>query len=329
MALTIQRVDALTRATPENAWQEVIDRTLEICSTPWNDTGKPSEITSRDRAIGELDLLLAGVAWDLWEEFGNVVERNAEMLVSWWNEPYDDKAVLILDGLSLRELPWILMGAKEQGFKVECATAYGSEMPSETNAFAKALGFGSRSQLQNNGAGGAHRLTPCATECVDVPWSDCTKLLDHSRNWVFWHHWPDSTVHHASGAGQGLGTVSADAAAKLTDKEFWKFVERLATGRRLVITSDHGYAATGLFHDAKAEKAKFLRNKLKSRRMMAGTHDPGPFVPPITLQVNNQHGPHLLALGRWKWANQGGYPTLAHGGLSLLEMLCPFVELSK
>jgi hypothetical protein len=28
-------------------------------------------------------------------------------------------------------------------------------------------------------------------------------------------------------------------------------------------------------------------------------------------------------------ASQGGYPTLTHGGLSLLEVLSPFVELTK
>jgi len=47
------------------------------------------------------------------------------------------------------------------------------------------------------------------------------------------------------------------------------------------------------------------------------------------MQINNSHGDHLLALGRWKWKSQGGYPTLTHGGLSLLEVLSPFVEISK
>ena len=74
--------------------------------------------------------------------------------------------------------------------------------------------LGSRSQLQNNGAGGAHRLTPCVTECVDLPWVDCGKLIEHSRNWVFWHHWPDSKVHDGSGAGQGLDTLSRDVATR-------------------------------------------------------------------------------------------------------------------
>ena len=34
-------------------------------------------------------------------------------------------------------------------------------------------------------------------------------------------------------------------------------------------------------------------------------------------------------VGRWNWKSQGGYPTLAHGGLSLLEVLSPFVEIGK
>ena len=40
------------------------------------------------------------------------------------------------------------------------------------------------------------------------------------------------------------GHHDKDAAQQLSSDDFWAFVERLATGRRLVITSDHGYAAT-------------------------------------------------------------------------------------
>ena len=329
MALVSEQLDALTRATPEDAWRQIIERTLKICTAPLRVDDAPSEITKRDREVGEWDHFLAAVAWDLWEEFGSVVERNAEKLAAWWGEPYSHKAVLILDGLSLRELPWIVEGARNHGFVVQQATAYGAEIPCETNAFARALGFSSRSQLQNKGGGGAHRLTPCATECVDLNWIDCRNLVDTSRNWVFWHQWPDIKIHDFAGAGKGLETLSQNIAARLTSEEFWDFAGRLATGRRLVVTSDHGYAATGLFFDAADRQTKFLRRTLKSRRMATWDHDPGPFVPPVTLHVDNQHGQHLLALGRWKWRSQGGYPTLAHGGLSLLEMLCPFVELTK
>lgn len=329
MALSKDQFCALTTAAPADAWRAIIDGVISICVQPLSRANAPGEVTRRDRAVGALDHFIAAAGWGLWEQFGDIVDRNADCLADWWSSPYSAKAILILDGLSLRELPWLVEGAKARGFTVHNTTAHGTEVPSETNAFARALGFNSRSQLQNNGGGMAHRLAPAKTECVELPWKDCANLIDASPNWIFWHQWPDSKLHDGSGAGQGLDTLTREIAAQLTSNEFWEFVERLATGRRLVITSDHGYAATGLFFDAADEQAAFLKGILKSGRLVAGEHDPGPFVPPVALQVNSPHGRHLLAIGRWKWRSQGGYPTLAHGGLSLLEMLSPFVEITK
>ena len=322
----------LTNDAPKDAWHVIVNKSVEIASRPLAGGKASSEVTKRDREIGALDHFLSTSGWDLWQCFGDVVERTSERLVRWWGEPYSAKAVLILDGLSLRELPWLLQGAKERGFKLHGVSANASELPGETNEFARALGFGSRSELQNNGGGLAHKLVPTRTECVDMPWHDCAALIDASpgvKNWVFWHHWPDVKVHDGSGAGQGLDTLTRDVVEQLTSDDFWQFVERLAVGRRLVITSDHGYAATGLFFDAAEEQAAFLKATFKSGRSITGTVATGPFVPPVALQINSPHGAHLLAVGRWKWRNQGGYPTLAHGGLSLLEVLSPFVELTK
>jgi len=329
MALGVDELRELAGATSKAAWQSIISRAVEICSAPLSAATAPSEVTRRDREIGTLDHFLSAGGWDLWKRFGQDVERTSDRLARWWDEPYSAKAVLILDGLSLRELPWLLSGAQERGFTVHEATATGSELPSDTNSFARGLGLNSRSQLQNNGGGSAHRLTPTKTECIDLPWADCANLIDASPNWLFWHQWPDSKIHDGSGAGQGLDVLTRDVAEQLSSDDFWAFVERLAIGRRLIITSDHGYAATGLFFDAADEQASYFKSTLKSGRSIAGELDPGPFVPPIVMQTNGSNGAHLLAVGRWKWRSQGGYPTLAHGGLSLLEVLSPFVELSK
>jgi hypothetical protein len=329
MALDADVLHRLTKGTPVEAWRVIIDKTVEIASKPLAAGNAPSEVIKRDREIGALDYFLSSSGWDLWQAFVGTVERNSDRLVRWWGEPYSAKAVLILDGLSLRELPWLLQGAKDRGFTLHEVSANASELPAETNEFAQALGFGNRSQLQNNGGGLAHKLQPATTECVDYPWKDCAGLVNASPNWVFWHHWPDSKVHGAAGAGQGLDTLTHDAANQLSSDDFWAFVERLATGRRLVITSDHGYAATGQFPDADGEVGQFLKATFASGRSKVGAGETGPFVPPVALQINSPHGDHLLALGRWKWKSQGGYPTMTHGGLSLLEVLSPFVELTK
>ena len=339
MALDAGILQRLTQGTAADAWSFIIERTLDIASRPLAEGSAPGEVVKRDREIGELDLFLASSGWDLWRCFGQSeisgVERTSDRLARWWAEPsYGNsaaRAVLVLDALSLRELPWLLQGAKERGFTLQGVTATASELPGETNEFARALGLSSRSQLQANGGGLAHKLQPAQTETIDLPWKDCEGLVGSAsgaKNWVFWHHWPDAKLHDY-GAGQGLELLTKDAAQQLSSDDFWAFVERLATGRRLVITSDHGYAATGYFPDADGEVVAHLKQTFSSGRSKAGNGDTGPFVPPVALQIDSPHGAHLLALGRRKWRSQGGYPTLTHGGLSLLEVLSPFVELSK
>jgi hypothetical protein len=147
---------------------------------------------------------------------------------------------------------------------------------------------------------------------------------------VLWHHWPDSRVHDVAVAGQGLEKLTTEVQRELTSDEFWKLVERLATGRRLVITSDHGYAASGLFGDTPDEQARHLKDLFKSRRSAPDGGAPfGSWVPPVELALESIHGKRRYAVGRRKWKSQGGYPTLTHGGLSVLEVASPFIEISQ
>lgn len=333
MALSVELLNTLTRSNTKLAWAAIVEHVLAICSKPLTTSGARGEVVKRDREVGILDHFLSSAGWDLWQAYAQSelsgIERTSDRLARWWAEPYHAKAVLILDGLSLRELPWLLQGAKERGYTTHSVDATASEVPGDTNEFAKALGFNSRSQLQNNGAGFAHRLQPAATEAVDMPWKDCESLVNSSPNWVFWHHWPDSKLHDGSGAGQGLDALTHDAAEQLNSDDFWTFVDRLATGRRLVITSDHGYAATGLFPDADGDVGQLLKQAFASRRNVNGGGELGPFIPPVALEITSPHGMHRLALGRRKWKSPGGYPTLTHGGLSLLEVLSPYIEISK
>lgn len=329
MALTAAALRALAQGSDADAWQVIVGHAVEIAKKPLAAGNAPSEVVKRDREIGELDLFLSSSGWDLWQAFDRSVERTSERLARWWAEPFSAKAVLILDGLSLRELPWLLQGAKERGFTLHEVSANASELPGETDEFARALGFASRSKLQNNGGGSLHKLQPAQTETVDLPWKDCQALVGSAPNQIFWHHWPDAKLHDGSGAGQGLELLTKDVAEQLSGDAFWAFVERLANGRRLVITSDHGYAAAGYFPDADAAVGQFLKQTFSSGRSKPSTGDIGPFVPPVALQITSAHGAYLLALGRRKWRSQGGYPTLTHGGLSLLEVLSPFVELTK
>ena len=43
----------------------------------------------------------------------------------------------------------------------------------------------------------------------------------------------------------------------------------------------------------------------------------------MVMTYNNQH----MIMGQWKWKVQGGFPHICHGGMSLLEVAVPYMEL--
>lgn len=330
MTLSIKLLRELQGGTPDEAWKALFAFVWETCQCEIRHTDIASEVLRRDRTVAPADLFLATAGWDLWSSYYDSVPKTAERLVSWWNISAPGRAVLILDALSLRESPWLIHGAEERGYVVHTAAATGAELPADTNPFAKALGFGQRSALENNGAGSAHRLPGARTDSVDLPWRECVDLVDASPDWVMWHHWPDDRIHKLAGPGRGLAKVANEAATQLKSDDFWRLVDRLTTGRRLVITGDHGYAATGLFPDTtERNQVKHLKSRYKSGRSASGATPSESWVPPIDVVLETPSAPYAFVLGRRKWKSPGGYPTLAHGGLSLLEVAVPFIELSK
>ena len=316
----------VTTAPPHQAWQAISEYLWEQFSAPIPAAAEP-EVVRRDKDLNELDNVLSGSAWELWNDFEASIPKASDSLVEFWESNSEGRAILILDGLSLRESPWLLTEADRRGYKIRQAGCRASELPAETTPFAKRLGFSQRSSLDNNGAGSAHKLKGATTDCGDLNWLDCVHLVGSQTGFVFWHHWPDVRLHEP---GASLHKLAKEAYQSLTSDDFWSLVDRLTTGRRLVITGDHGYAACGHFHDiVDKDQATHMKNIFKSGRSAVSNDTDGAWVPPIDLRLTSSSGTYQYVLGRRKWKSSGGYPTLQHGGLSLLEVFVPFVELTK
>lgn len=334
MALPISLLRQLQAVSPKEAWSRLFEYAWTTCAEPLAADRVSAEVTKRDAAIGAADLFLATAGWDLWSAYEAVVPRTADMLAAWWAGRSSGRAVLVLDALSLREVPWLLKGAQDRGYTIHQARPAGAELPADTTPFAEALGFTSRSTIQNNGGSGKGRLGGATTESTDLPWQDCTSQITSSPDWLFWHHWPDARLHDLGVPGHGVTALAKEACEHLTSDAFWGLVHALTTGRQLVITGDHGYAASGQFPDTSdAAQAQYLKDRFKSGRWVPVSSlekpGPGPWVPPLDLQLKSAHQDATYVLGRRKWKSQGGYPTLTHGGLSLLEVAVPFIELSR
>jgi hypothetical protein len=117
---------------PADAWRGISDHLWSEFSAPLPATAADAEVVRRDRALTELDNVLSGAAWDLWPHFDGAVPKASQGLLDFWNQAHGGKAVLILDGLSLREAPWVLAQAQGRGYKVHRAEVRGSEMPAES-----------------------------------------------------------------------------------------------------------------------------------------------------------------------------------------------------
>ena len=328
MSLSTQLLAELLSQEPKKAWEGLF-------AGLWDRLSKPvagdvaSEMVRRDKEIEGLDLVLSSSAWDLWAHFESCAPKTSETLAQFWADTPGSKAVLVLDALSLRESPWLLQEGTKRGFKVHRSLATASALPSDTTSFAKELGLSQRSSL-SAGKVASLKLSGAATALFDQPWNECADTLPNHPNLFVWHEWPDSLMHDLSGPGPGLRQLAEDAKAVLTGDDFWTFVERLATGRRLVITADHGYAASGQFSDVlDQEQKEYFQNVFGAERHAASSDKAAShWLPPVDISLTTARGDYRFTLGRRAWSVQGGRKNLSHGGISLLEVAVPFIELS-
>ena len=72
-----------------------------------------------------------------------------------------------------------------------------------------------------------------------------------------------------------------------------------------------------------------MKDLFKASRSTPDDGTESPWVPPIDLVLDSEHGQHRYVVGRRKWKVAGGHPTLSHGGLSILEVLVPFLDVSR
>jgi hypothetical protein len=303
----------LDSQSPQDAWAEIFS-SLHVLSR-----SSSSPVALHDATVIP-DRLLTEAAWELWEAFPMHAEKTSGNLKGW--AVGSGKAVLILDALSLRELP-ILMGAAEaRGIQPVQVKVTGSECPSTTDHFAKSLGLPSRSALANDGKPGTFALFGgnCYTDVVSLPFEDCA--VPPSPNLVIWHSWLDDLIHLQNKLPDQIASI---ATITLQSDGFWNFVNRLRQGRGLIITSDHGYAVSKRFSSEveDPDAIEILRKTFGASRNKA-VSEPWQkrFMPPIVMTNNNQH----VVMGQRKWKVQGGFPHVCHGGMSLLEVAVPYME---
>jgi hypothetical protein len=318
---------ALLNPDPAAVWHFVANYVLQEARSPYD----PHRLHTR--LLG-LDRLLAESAWELWERFPEAAPRTAAFLQEWWLDnanPVSGRAVMIMDALSLRELPLLLDIFAQKHIVPRAVRATAAEVPTETTPFARALNLSARSRLTDSSMLPTNFVLASDdlfTAVLDQSFADCVAQLSPRRDIVIWHSWLDDHLHAHAQNAQTVERIIHSGLTGIGADSLWTLVQALRQGRRLLITSDHGYANTTRFaHGEPDGPAKeYLQKALHSSRVYKATDEPPqPFVPPLLLTRDGYH----VALGQRDWKALGGYPQVCHGGLSLLEAFVPLIELAE
>ncbi len=314
-----------------DVWAQVFKRLGEVALETSSPAALHKETIIPDRLIAES-------AWNLWQQFPADAPKVVDGVREFWAQTSATAgaAVLILDALSLRELPLIVSAARKRNVQPIRVSVAGSQVPSETNQFAAALGLSSRSKLFNNqppqsfifGGPDVH------TDVLEDPFADCVSRVPAKARLFLWHKWPDEPlIHLHAERPDGDAVVAAEIKKTIASDGFWAFVNAMRQGRRLLVTGDHGYAAAAEF-SSEIKDDQTVRQFAGAFGAQRATREdptatwPRRQLPPYVLRFPDADGKTwLVVLGQRKWKVRGGFPTLCHMGLSLLEAAVPMIEL--
>jgi hypothetical protein len=230
-------------------------------------------------------------------------------------------AAVVFDGLSLREIPAALNLAERSGLRVVEVGLTFAATPSETIDFvAQRLRVGniapsqlpSRGELRDAGITAYYYNAPTQRHTLD---RDAQSLL-------LWSAFPDQT-YTDSGARfkehfQEIHTLFESA--------WMNTVQQIPRGRKILVTSDHGYVFFG-------SNLSFARNNSDVRplaQLMGGERfhrlEAGDVPTHRDLAVLPHRGVAMIR-GRVQThpTGQASSKLYKHGGLSLMEMLTPWL----
>ncbi len=320
--LNSEILNKLTSPEPRLPW--VTKWLLDEVWTPQRfKTLAPEEyLVQGEMEVHAFEELLASSAAQFYDELAAASAQAPGLLE---NLP-EDAAVVVFDGASLREIPLFLNKAKESGFRIVESGVGTAALPSTTMAFVAARLLGKevgpktlpqRKELKERGVRAFYMDDAISTHQVN---------LVNGETILIWSAFPDVTYQDSDAR---FARHFADM-QKLYDTVWRNTVMQIPRGRRIVVTSDHGYIFFGAGFDSTRpnDACAFLN---QDRFRIFGPDEP---MPDAAAQPGLQVFPdRRLAMLRGRLKNRPKGPSAnkvyRHGGLSLMEMLTPWIVLER
>ncbi|MGQ9572242.1 MAG: hypothetical protein ACUVV3_03520 [Dehalococcoidia bacterium] len=324
MSLTRESIDWLTSPG------ERLPRLTEwLLSDVWSerayrDLGPATYLRQGEQKVNALEEVIAAAAWRVYDEF--LSSPPADRDVAAFLRDQRPCAVVVYDGLSLREVPPLLELARRAGLQVLEVGVSVAALPSETIDFVEQrVGAGKaapsqlprRRELEERGIAAYYYNSPM----------DQNRLDENVEALLLWSAFPDNTY-----ADSGARFPNHfEVIHKMLETAWLNTVMTIRPGRKILVTSDHGYVYFG-------PGMSFLRSNEQIRpltaflggerhRRLDGSAEP-PEHPDLKVLPDRQ-----LAIVQGRVQTHPPGPAAAklykHGGLSPMEMLTPWIVLES
>jgi hypothetical protein len=274
-----------------------------------------------ERAVNEVEEIIAAAAPRIYDEL-TVPPPNRD-LGRFLDGP-DASGLVVFDGLSLREVPALLRLAGEACLRVVEDGVSVAALPTETVDFIEArLGCGrcspsqlpGRRDLRDRGVAAYYYGHPGERHTLD-PRARCCLL---------WSAFPDNTYSDS-------GARFADHFTHIQSllQAAWNAtVMAVPRGRRILVTSDHGYVflGSGLSFSRHRDDLRQLSAYLGGDRCARISERGEPPAHPDLLVYHSRDIAVLKGRVQPHPPGPSANKLYKHGGLSLMEMLTPWVVL--
>jgi hypothetical protein len=234
----------------------------------------------------------------------------------------ENTAVIVFDGLSLREIPIILRLSKKSDLTVREISCSLAAIPSETIDFIERefqCGKISPSQLPGRNELRSKGITAIYTNNI----TQGINAPENNSPLLIWSAFPDNTY---TDSGSRFENHFENIHIQF-ETAWMNTVQQIKGKKTLIVTSDHGYVFFGTGMDRTSLDIRDLNSYFGNNRNTLLSDNPHP--PKSDDIIIDEAKGVAMVKGRIKTRSTGeaAMKLYKHGGLSLMEMLIPWVVL--
>ena len=234
----------------------------------------------------------------------------------------ENTAVIVFDGLSLREIPIILRLSKKSDLTVREISCSIAAIPSETTDFIERefqCGKISPSQLPGRNELRSKGITAIYTNNI----TQGINAPENNSPLLIWSAFPDNTY---TDSGSRFENHFENIHIQF-ETAWMNTVQQIKGKKTIIVTSDHGYVFFGTGMDRTSLDIRDLNSYFGNNRNTLLSNNPNP--PKSDDIIIDEAEGVAMVKGRIKTRSTGeaAMKLYKHGGLSLMEMLIPWVVL--